>query len=80
MSAHQRDWRSEIAAGMSPPEFGVSDIALVAIRYAKIFPDSTKPIKLVLGHVLGHPVAAIIGEVELVRERTPIEAHGVAHT
>src|SRR5262245_12204860 len=36
-------------------------------------------VELVLRHIFRQPVAAVIGEVELVVHRIPVEAHGVAY-
>ena len=63
---------------MAPAEFGIGNIALVAIRRAEILADLGDAVELVLGNVLRHPVAAVVGEVELLVLRIPVEADGVA--
>ena len=68
----------EVAAGMSPAEFGVGDIALIAIRRAEMLADLGQAIEFVLRHVFRHPVAAVVGEIELLGFRMPVEADGVA--
>src|ERR1700738_300915 len=80
MRAEQADRRGVVAAGFAPAEFGIDDIALQAIRRAEMFADLGDAIELVFGHVLRHPVAAVVGEVELLGFRIPVEADGVANT
>ena len=64
---------------MSPAEFRIRNIALVAIGRAEILADLGDAIEFVLRHVLRHPVAPVIGEVQLPGFRIPVEPDGVAH-
>src|SRR3981081_2566106 len=78
MRAEQADRRGVRATRFAPAYFGIDDIALQAIRRAEMFADLGDAIEFVLGHVLRHPVAAVVGEVELLGFRIPVEADGVA--
>ena len=49
------------------------------IRRAEMFADLGDAIEFVLRHVFRHPVAAVVGEVELLGLRMPVEADGVAN-
>src|SRR6266850_306532 len=51
----------------------------MAEREAEVLPDLGDAIELVLGNVLGDPVAAVVGEVQFLRHRMPVEADRVAH-
>ena len=76
--AHQRDRRYVVLAVVAPAELDVGDIALMAIRLAEIQAELGDAVELVVGQVLRQPVAAVVGEVELVRLRIPVEADRVA--
>ncbi len=78
MRAHQLDRRSELLALAAPAELLVGDVALVAERRAEVLADLGHAVELVVGQVLRHPVAAVVGEVHLLRHRVPIEADRVA--
>src|SRR5215203_4505307 len=80
MGPEQRDRRLVVVAGMTPAMFRVGEIALVAERIAEVLlARCGDAVELVLRHVLRDPVAAIVGEVELLRRRVPVETDGVAH-
>ena len=78
MRAQQGDRRGVVAAGFAPAEFGIDDIALQAIGRAEMLADLGDAVEFVLRHVFRHPVAAVVGEVELLVFRIPVEADGVA--
>ena len=73
------DRRGVVAAGFAPAEFGIDDIALQAIRRAEMFADLGHAVEFVLGHVFRHPVASVVGEVELLGLGIPVEADRVAN-
>src|ERR1700733_12885568 len=75
---HQADWRRELAAGVSPAEFGVGNIALPAIGGAEVLADLGDAVEFVVRKVFRKPVAAVVGEVELLGFGIPVEADGVA--
>src|ERR1700722_18383139 len=64
--AHQADRRDELAARMAPAEFRIRNIALVAIGRAEALADLGDAVELVVRDVFGQPVAAVVGEVELL--------------
>ena len=44
-----------------------------------MLPDFRDAIEFVLRNILRKPVASVVGEVELLVHRIPVEAHRVAH-
>ena len=63
---HQGDRRRELAALAAPAEFLIGNIALIAIRRAEVLADLGHAIELVVGEILRHPVAAVVGEVQFL--------------
>ena len=51
----------------------------MAERRAEMLAGLGDAVEFVLRHVFRHPVAAVVGEVELLGDRMPVEADGVAH-
>src|SRR5882724_5752129 len=78
MRAHQGNRRGIVGAGFSPAEFGIDDIALQAIGRTEVLADLGHAVELILRHVFRHPVASVVGEVELLGLGIPVEADGVA--
>src|SRR5262249_16335782 len=64
---------------MAPSELGIENVALVAIGGTEMLPEFGNAVKLILWHVLRHPVAAVIGEVQLLIHRIPVETNRVAN-
>src|SRR5215468_7748708 len=79
MRAHLGDRRSELTALAAPAEFRIGKIALIAERRAEMFADLRHAIELVFRNVLGGPVAAVVGEVELLVGRIPVEADRIPY-
>src|SRR6202171_3519496 len=79
MRTHQTDRRREFAAGMSPAEFGIRNISLITVRCSEILTHFGDAIKFILRTIFRHPVASIVGEVELLGFRMPVEADRVAN-
>src|SRR3954468_2371891 len=80
MRTHQTRRSSEFTARMSPTEFGVREIALIAVGRTKMLANFCHAVEFVLRHVLRGPVASVIGEIELLGCRMPVKADGVANT
>src|SRR4051794_36032850 len=78
MRPEQSHRLGELVARMTPTEFRVGKIALIAIGRAEMFADLGQAVEFVLGHVLRQPVATIVSEVEFLGDRVPIEADRVA--
>ena len=78
MRSEQADRRGKLAAGFAPAEFGIDDVALQAVRRAEMYADLGDAVQFVFWHILRHPVAAVVGEVQLLGFRMPVEADGVA--
>jgi hypothetical protein len=51
----------------------------MAIGIAEVLAHLGQAVQLVVRHVLGEPVALVVGEVELARLRMEVEAHRVTH-
>ena len=66
MRAEQRDRLLVIVARAPPAHLAIREIALVAIREAEMLADRGDAIELVFGQVFRQPVAAVLGEVELL--------------
>src|SRR4029077_17744405 len=64
--AHQRDRPYKFTAAMAPAEFGIGNIALIAIRRAEMLADLGDAVELVVGDIFRQPIAAVVGEVELL--------------
>src|SRR4030088_2858834 len=79
MRAQQANGRRIIAAGFSPTEFGIDDIALQAIGRTEVLADLRRTIEFVLRDVFRHPVATVVSEVELLCFRMPVETDTMAH-
>src|SRR6266852_5398383 len=71
--------RLELAARAAPAELIVGNIALMAIGVAEMLARLGDPVELVVRQLLRQPVAAVVGEVELLGHRMEIEADRVAH-
>src|SRR5216684_4705630 len=79
MRAEQRHRRLELAARAAPAELIVGNIALMAIGVAEMLARLGDPVELVVRQLLRQPVAAVVGEVELLGHRMEIEADRIAH-
>src|SRR4030081_14527 len=79
MRAQQANGRRIIAAGFSPTEFGIDDIALQAIGRTEVLADLRRTIEFVLRDVFRHPVATVVSEVELLSFRMPGETDTMPH-
>jgi hypothetical protein len=80
MWSEQRHRRLVIAARMTPAILRVGEIALMAEREAEmLLARGGDAVELVFGNIFGEPVAAVVGEVELLRHRMPVESDRVAH-
>jgi hypothetical protein len=51
----------------------------MAIRLAEILADLGHAIELVVGQIFGEPIAAIVGEVEVLGFRIPVKSDAVAN-
>src|SRR5262249_956057 len=74
------DRRHELAAGVSPPELVVGNVALVAVGVAEVLAHLGDAVELVVGQFFRQPVAAVVGEIELLRYWVEVEADRVTHT
>src|SRR5258708_22358918 len=79
MRTHQSDRRREFAAGMSPAVFGLRNISLITVRCSEILTHFGDAIKLILRNIFRHPVAPLVGEVELLGFRMPAVTDPVAN-
>jgi hypothetical protein len=64
---------------VSRAELRVDDVLGVAIRKPEVHARPWRAIELVIGNVVAHVVAPVVGEPELVRLRIPVEADAVAY-
>src|SRR5260370_42004733 len=71
MRTHQSDRPRQFAAGMSPGEFGIRNISLITVRCSEILTHFGDAIKFILRNIFPHPVARVVGEVEVLRLRMP---------
>ena len=79
MRAELGDRLHELVAGAAPAHLAIGEVALVAIREAEMLAGLGDAVELVLRQVLRQPVAAVVGEVEMLGHRMPVEADRVAH-
>src|SRR5262245_58603058 len=79
MRPEQRNRLLELVARTAPTHLAVGEIPLMAVREAEVLTDLGDAVELVIGQVFRQPVAAVVGEVELLRRRMPVEADRVAH-
>src|SRR3989454_5705115 len=77
MRAHQSDRLLELVARATPAHLAIREGAVVAVREAEMLAGLGDAIELVFGQVLRQPVAAVLGEVELLGHRVPVEADGI---
>ena len=77
--AQQRGGLGVVGAALAPAEFRIEDVALVAVRIAEVLVGLGHHVELVVGQVLGEPVAPVVGEPEVAGLRIEVEAHRVAH-
>src|SRR4029434_361721 len=69
----------QLIARASPAHLAVREVALMAIREAEMLAGLGDPVELVFRQVFRQPVAAVLGEVEFLRHRMPIETDGIPH-
>src|SRR4029077_5854886 len=69
----QQDRRGKLAARVTPAEFWIGNIALIAIWRAEVLAHLGEAVELIFRNVLRHPVAAVVREIELLGRRIPIE-------
>src|SRR5215510_14074885 len=77
--AGQHDRWFELLARAPPAEFRIGEIALVAKRRAEMLAYLGDAVELVLWHILGQPIAGIVGKIELLVHRIPVESNRMAH-
>src|SRR5262245_21864174 len=75
----QHDRWFELLARASPAEFRIGEIALVAKRRAEMLAYLGDSVELVLRHILRPPIAGIVGEIELLVHRIPIESNRMTY-
>ena len=76
----QGDRLGELVARMAPAELRIRNVALVAIGITEVvFARLGQPVELVVRQFLRHPVAGVLGEVELLERRVPVHADDLAH-
>lgn len=73
-----RRW-GEVAAGALCAEFGVGDVAAVAVGKAEVQAGRGGAVQLVGRAVVAEPVAAVVGEPQFAAGGVPVEADAVAH-
>src|SRR5215813_9076188 len=78
--AEQRNRRLEVAAAAPPAKLVVGHIALVAIGIAEMLPGLGDAVELVVGQILRQPIAAVVGEIKLLRYRVEIKPDRVANS
>src|SRR5262249_4484658 len=78
--AEQRNGRLEVAAAAPPAKLVVGHIALVAIGIAEMLPGLGDAVELVVGQILRQPIAAVVGEIELLRYGVEIKPDRVANS
>src|SRR5262249_5388141 len=80
MRAEQRDGRFIVAAAAAPAELVVGHSALVAIGIAEMLSGLGDAVELVVGQILRQPIAAVVGEIKLLRYRVEIKPDRIAHS
>src|SRR6266446_6395003 len=79
MRAQQCDRLGELVARVTPPEFLIRNVALVAIRVAEVvLAGLGEPIELVFRDVFRQPVAAVFREIELLGDRAEVHSDDLA--
>src|SRR5262245_15094647 len=74
-----RGRRREVRARLVASELRVRDRAAVTVWKAEMQPRLRRVVQLVRRAVVTQPIAAVVGEPQLVGSRLPIEAHAVAN-
>ena len=80
MRPQLRDRLHKLVAAVAPAELRVRDIAAVTIGIAEIvLAGMGESVELVVGLLLGEPVALVLGEIELLQCRVPIHPDDLAN-